>query len=132
RFSLMREMACDDLEGSAGHDVLIDHLQGHDFFDVEVWPKARFEILTTTHLGDGEDGSLNLGIEGNLEMKGQSHPIKFEAAAGLTPDGRPAAQATLSIDRTRWGVIYGSGRFFARLAGHLVNDQIDLELKVVV
>ena len=35
------------------------------------------------------------------------------------------------IDRTDWGVLYGSGRFFRRLAGHLVNDSIELQLRLL-
>jgi len=55
----------------------------------------------------------------------------FEAAAGWTGDGRPAAQALVPIDRTLWNVIYGSGRLFSGLGGHLVSDLIELELRMV-
>jgi hypothetical protein len=48
------------------------------------------------------------------------------------PDGRAGAQGTVSIDRTRWNVMYGSGRYFDRLAGHLVNDEIELRLRLVL
>jgi len=40
------------------------------------------------------------------------------------------AQAWLEIDRTRWGVNYGSGRLFAWLGKHVVNDHIGLHLKI--
>jgi len=36
-----------------------------------------------------------------------------------------------SFDRTRWKVLYGSGRFFHRLGMNLVNDLIQLEIKIV-
>ena len=39
--------------------------------------------------------------------------------------------ATLAFDRTLWGSIYGSGKFFRRLAGHLVNDLVEIQVKVV-
>ena len=42
------------------------------------------------------------------------------------------AQATVVCDRTRCGVNYGSGRLFRRLAGHLVNDEIELRLRLVL
>ena len=53
------------------------------------------------------------------------------ATTGLTPEGKPAAQATLALDRTAWGSIYGSARFFQRLGMHLVNDFVDLQLRMV-
>jgi hypothetical protein len=39
-------------------------------------------------------------------------------------DGTYAAQAFITIDRTEWGVLYGSSRFFARLGDHVVNDHL--------
>jgi hypothetical protein len=68
---------------------------------------------------------------GDLTLKGISDPLTFRAAAGMTPDGKAAAQAVLSFDRTYWNVLYGSGRYFHRLGMHLVYDLIDLEIKIV-
>ncbi len=56
---------------------------------------------------------------------------EFTAAAGLTAEGKPAAQAAFSIDRTRWGILYGSGRFFKRLAGHVVNDMLEFQIRII-
>ena len=68
---------------------------------------------------------------GDLTLKGTSGPLTFRAAAGVTPDGKAAAQAVLSFDRTYWNVLYASGRYFHRLGMHLVYDLIDLEIKIV-
>jgi rhodanese-related sulfurtransferase len=127
----LKRIDCVDLAGSDYHSVLIHHLQDHDFFDVERFPEARLSITSATHLDAGSPGSPNLHLHAQLTIKGQTHPIEFLAAAGITPEGLLAAQATFSIDRTRWGVLYGSGKFFHRLAGHLVNDLIDFEVKIV-
>jgi hypothetical protein len=53
------------------------------------------------------------------------------ATSGVTPDGKAAAQAVFSFDRTRWKVLYGSGRFCHRLGMNLVNDLIEFEIKIV-
>ena len=53
-------------------------------------------------------------------------------AAGVGPDGVAGAQGTLAFDRTRWNVMYGSSRFFDGLAGHLVNDEIEVRLRLVL
>jgi rhodanese-related sulfurtransferase len=127
----LKRIECVDLAGSDYHSVLIHHLQDHDFFDVERFPEARLSITSATHLDSASLGSPDLHVHAELTIKGQTHPIDFPAAAGMTPEGLLAAQATFSIDRTRWGVLYGSGKFFHRLAGHLVNDMIDFEVKIV-
>lgn len=114
------QLHCNDLEGEM-HDLLIQHLLSHDFFDIECFPEMRVEI----------SGASQDEIEAELTIKSQTHPIRFPIASGLTAEGLPAAQATLAIDRTRWGVLYGSKKLFHRLAGHLVNDQIEIDLRIV-
>lgn len=126
----MNQMTCSDLRDSM-HDVLIEHLQSDDFFDTGRYPDARFVITRARHIPSTEDGAQNLHVTGGATIKGQTHPIAFDLSAGLTDEGLPAAQGVISLDRTRWGVIYGSGKFFKRLAGHLVNDTIELELRLL-
>jgi polyisoprenoid-binding protein YceI len=110
---------------------LIDHLRGDDFFDVERFPEASFVIHAVRPINDATIGQTNLEISGDLTLKGVSGPLTFRAAAGVTSEGKAAAQAVLSFDRTRWNVVYGSGRLFHGLGMHLVNDLIDLEIKIV-
>jgi len=76
-------------------------------------------------------GRPNLEINADVTLKGISGPLKFLATAGVIPEGKAAAQAVLSFDRTRWKVLYGSGRFFHRLGRNLVDDLIELEIKIV-
>ena len=123
-------MTCTDLAGSPLHEVLIHHLQSDDFFDTERFPTATLTITKATRIAE-TPGSLNLEVTADLTLRGVTRPICFLASAGLTPEGQPGAQAALALDRTRWGVIYGSGKFFRRLAGHLVNDRIELSVKLV-
>ena len=127
----LRQLECTDLKDSKLHDVLIHHLESDDFFDVANHPTARFVITGSTPIADACPGGPNLEIEGDLTLRGKTESIQFTATAGLTPEGTPAAQAAFAIDRTRWGVLYGSGKFFKRLAGHLVNDQIEFQLRII-
>ncbi|MGA8660399.1 MAG: YceI family protein [Chthoniobacterales bacterium] len=127
----LNNIVCFDLQGTEWHDVLINHLQSDDFFDVERFPEALFVINTARTIDGASLGQPNVEIIGDLTLKSISAPLRFRAAAGVTPDGKAAAQAVLSFDRTHWNVLYGSGRFFQRLGMHLVNDLIDLEIKIV-
>ena len=127
----LRGLTCADLAGSELHDVLIAHLHNEDFFDVENFPEARIRIQGTEPVGPASPGAPNLRISAELSLRGRTHPIEFTAASGITPEGKAAAQAALAIDRTRWGVLYGSGKFFHRLAGHLVNDLIEFQVRLL-
>jgi polyisoprenoid-binding protein YceI len=117
----MADMTCDDLAGSELHDVLIDHLKSHDFFDVGVHPTATVEVRAA----DEREATVE------LTLKGVTGEVIIPLEAGLNEDGCPVTQAAFSIDRTKWNVLYGSRRFFKRLAGHLVNDRIEIELRLI-
>lgn len=127
----MRGITCSDLAGSPMHDILIAHLLSDDFFDAEVFPDASFVITQTSPVNGASPGAPNLSVSGELTLKGLTRPVEFPACAGITPDGKLAAQASFAIDRTKWNVVYGSGKFFRNLGGHLVNDLIDLNLRIV-
>ncbi len=127
----MAAISCHDLAGSPLHDVLVAHLRSDDFFDTEKFPEATLVMAAAAMPEGATPGSQNLLISGDLTMKDVTAPIQFSASAGVTPDGRLAAQADFDIDRTRWNVLYGSGRFFQRLGGHLVNDLIGIRLRIV-
>lgn len=126
----MRRITCSDLMGNALHEVLIRHLESDDFFDVERYPEARFQFAEGVICSESA-GCRNLRLAGSLTLRGITKPLSIESSAGFTPDGKAALQASLLIDRTEWNVLYGSGKFFHRLAGHLVNDHIELQLRIL-
>ena len=127
----MAAMTCQDLAGDPLHDVLIAHLKSDDFFDVELYPEARFAITSTERAVNATPGAPNLMVRGELTLKRTTRPVEFLATAGVTPEGKAAAQAAFAIDRTLWDVLYGSGKYFRHLGGHLVNDLIEIQLRVV-
>lgn len=126
----MRRITCSDLAGDALHEVLIHHLESDDFFDVARFPEALFRFDRTERCSESP-GCCNLKLHGHLTLRGITKPLVIGAAAGFTPEGKAALQATFTLDRTDWGVLYGSGRFFRKLAGHLVNDSIELQLRIL-
>jgi rhodanese-related sulfurtransferase/polyisoprenoid-binding protein YceI len=121
-----------NLEDGPMRGVLEDHLKSDDFFDVERFPSASIKLLSTESIPDACKGLPNLRVRCQLTMKGISNELEFLAATGLNGDGHWTVQANFDFDRTKWDVIYGSGRFFRNLGMHLVNDLISVELKLVV
>jgi polyisoprenoid-binding protein YceI/rhodanese-related sulfurtransferase len=127
----MHAIVCHDLSGDQLHDVLIAHLQSDDFFDVELYPESKFIVSSAESVSQPTPGAPNLKVHGELTLKNVALPVELLATAGMTPEGKAAAQASLAIDRTLWHVIYGSGKYFRNLGGHLVNDMIELQLRIV-
>jgi rhodanese-related sulfurtransferase/polyisoprenoid-binding protein YceI len=127
----MRAITCLDLHGDPSHDVLIDHLLSEDFFDVERFPEARFLITRTQPIPGATAGMPDLAVRGELALKNVARPVAFVATTGITAEGKSAAQAVLSFDRTKWNVLYGSGKYFRNLGEHLVSDLIEIQLRIV-
>jgi rhodanese-related sulfurtransferase/polyisoprenoid-binding protein YceI len=120
-----------NLEESPLRKILEDHLKSDDFFDVERFPEAVVELSDIAEIADASVGTPNLRIKGAMTMKGVTDEIEFLASAHCNADGQWIAQANFDFDRTKWNVIYGSGRFFRNLGMHVVNDLISLQLKIV-
>jgi hypothetical protein len=49
-----------------------------------------------------------------------------ESAAGIN------LEAHFDLDRTEWGIIYGSARFFEHLGMHQVFEAISISLRLVM
>jgi polyisoprenoid-binding protein YceI/rhodanese-related sulfurtransferase len=120
-----------DLTDPAYNALLISHLKSDDFFHVSRFPTAAFEFTADTPIPDATPGTPNHQVSGMLTIKGISMPVVFPALIAPRADGGISAQAHFDIDRTQWGVLYGSGKLFEKLGIHLVNDIITLELQLV-
>jgi rhodanese-related sulfurtransferase len=110
--------------------VLIAHLKSDDFFDVQRFPVAEFQLAKIAALPDARPGNPNCEVTGTLTLKGVSGDVVFPAIIAPAADGLLAADAHFDIDRTQWDVLYGSGKFYEKLGKHLVNDEISLALKL--
>lgn len=127
----MKSITDEDLTDSVMNKMLIHHLASDDFFDIETYPEAFFKITSADPIDGVPLGLPNYQIKGELTLRGKTEPIDFLAQVTLREDGCYIAQAMVDMDRTRWGVLYGSGKRFARLGPHLVNDIVHLHVKIV-
>lgn len=123
----MTRIADLDLQGTDLAAVLVSHLLSDDFFDVARYPTAEAKLRGSLPIPASSAGSPNLLVDAELTIKGISHPVEFPAIIMQEKDGIKM-QTAFEIDRTKWNVIYGSGKFFKGLGSHLVNDTISIEL----
>jgi rhodanese-related sulfurtransferase len=111
--------------------TLVAHLLSEDFFNVERYPKTKLTLAITTPLLGVAKSEPNFDCSGVLSLRGVTDSIDFQANVCRTSDGRIAAATDFPLDRTRFGAIYGSGRFFRNLGYHLVFDEIRIGVRVV-
>jgi len=110
-----------DKEGNA---KLVNHLKSPDFFDVEKYPSATFEI---TGLEEVEGKMM---LSGNLTLKDAKNNVTFPVSVSNEGDTMTLTSETFSIDRTKWNVQYGSKSIFDNLGDKFINDEIELKIMV--
>jgi polyisoprenoid-binding protein YceI len=120
-----------DLQDEDYKRMLIRHLKSDDFFHVDRYPTATFRLDSSQQIPDATPGSPCQMITGSLELAGRTNLLSFPAEIAAQENGQVRVQAAFDIDRTRWGILYGSGRFFEKLGMHLVSDMISAELFLV-
>ncbi len=108
-------------------DALNKHLKSPDFFDVEKYPTASFQLKGVQKIA----GTTNeYTVTGDLTMKGITNSITFPATI-TGSDAGYTANAVVKIDRTKWDVRFGSGKFFDSLGDAVINDEFELTIKLV-
>lgn len=78
------------------------HLREEDFFDVQKFPKAEFEILGLEELGQ----DIVKG-KGKLTLKGITKEYQFQATITRTSDSEKYS-GSIKINRTDFGMVYQS------------------------
>jgi polyisoprenoid-binding protein YceI len=126
----LQTIDCTDLTDPAIRGMLLKHLADRDFFETALHPLAQFGVERAEAIPDATPGTANCHITGTLTLRGVSAPLSFPALVAVAEDNTLTAQAWFELDRTQWGANYGSGRLFAWLGKHVVNDHVGLHLKI--
>jgi polyisoprenoid-binding protein YceI len=113
-----------DLTPETGRDMLLGHLKSDDFFSVSAHPTTQLALKTVTAAGNHSN------VVADLTIKGITHEVTFPAKIALT-DKQVTATAEFNINRTKWGIKYGSGSFFADLGDKAIRDEFKVEVHLV-
>lgn len=122
----MNSITDEDLEGEEKAN-LEAHLKGTaegkegDFFNVKEYPTAKFEMT----------GLENNIVKGNLTIKDKTNAIEFPATVTMEGDKMMLKSETFEIDRTKWGVNYGSKSIFPNLGDKFISDAVKITVSLV-
>ena len=116
----MESMENTDMKGE-GAAKLMGHLKSDDFFGTATHPTSSFTITKVTPTDSGYD------IIGDLTIKGITNPVSFSATAG-----QYLANADIKVDRTAYGIKYGSGSFFDNLGDKAIDNEFSLKVNLVL
>jgi polyisoprenoid-binding protein YceI len=100
------------------------HLASDDFFSIEKFPTATFELINVKPQSDG-----TFHLEGNLTIKNITHFTGFDATI-KSNENAFALAGKLVIDRTKYDIRFRSGNFFKDLGDTLIYNDFELDFNI--
>lgn len=101
-------------------EKLVGHLKSDDFFKVATYPTAKIVVKSVE----------NNNVTAELTILDVTKQITFPATISVADD-KVNVTANFSINRTDWGIVYGSGNFFDLAKDKTIKDEIDFQVNIV-
>lgn len=98
------------------------HLKSGDFFEVEKFPTASYEITKVT---PSTEGDYNTNLDGNLTVKGITKPVQFKANVSVKDGEVSIATEPKDIMREEFGV-----KFQAPAENGVLKNEVTLQINV--
>jgi polyisoprenoid-binding protein YceI len=108
-----------DVTDPATNAQFYGHLASDDFFSIDQYPEADFEITAVN----------NDHVTGNLTIKGITHAVSFDVNVSIAGDTLTAT-GKLVVDRTKYDIKFRSGNFFTNLGDTLIYNDFDLNVNI--
>jgi len=119
-----------DLEGG-GKESLDGHLKSDDFFGVEQFPTAQFELTQLNPIRGGEN-EANFIAQGKVTIKGRSEEVSFPVIVSMAAEGA-SISGNMTLDRSKFDVQFRSQSFFdaSTLGDKLIYDEFTIGFELV-
>jgi len=126
----MKTLKATDITDAENQTKFVGHMTSDDFFGVEKNPTSVFKIVSVTPIKGAAKDADNATIAGDMTIKGVTQRISFPAKVGVK-DGVAAASGKVTIDRTKFGLKYGSKSFFESIGDKAIYDDFTLSFNVI-
>lgn len=113
----------DLMEDAEQKTKLENHLKSGDFFEVEKFPTASFEITKIDKSPANSD--YNTILHGNLTIKGITKPMQFNANVMVNANEVTIATEPTDIKREDFGV-----KFQIPVANGLIKNEVNIQILV--
>ncbi len=126
----MKTIKATDITDVEQHTKFVGHMSSEDFFGVGKNPTSTFKIVSVTPIKGAAAAADNATIAGDMTIKGVTNRITFPAKVGVK-NGVAAATGKFTIDRTKFGLRYGSKSFFDSIGDKAIYDDFTLDFNVL-
>lgn len=118
-----------DLSSEEGADYLDAHLKSDDFFLSKIFPEAKYSFENIQSVEIPYQTDINYIINGHLTIKDITKKQDINTLVSKVED-KLILSARVEIDKTKWGMIYGSTKFFKYLGMHKIFDTFQIEIRI--
>lgn len=118
----MNSLTSTDITDAEYNKKYVGHMKSGDFFNTEKYPEAKLVIKSSKKTDKG------LEAKGDLTMIGQTKPVTFVIQNLKKNENMVTGKSHLVLDRTKWGLKYGSGSFFKGLGDKTIHDEFTLDV----
>jgi polyisoprenoid-binding protein YceI len=113
----MTSLTATDLSGEY-QGKLNGHLKADDFFGTEKFPSATLVFKKIA-----VKGANTYSVTGDLTIKGVTNPVTFDLATTSN-----SATTKFNVNRTKYGIRYGSKSFFDSIGDKAIDDEFELSV----
>lgn len=124
----MTNFTVENFEDEESKNKLTGHLQSGDFFNVEAYPTATFE-MTKLEAATGEYNSM---LTGNLTILDQTKSISFKANVNVAADKVSVQSEKFAVDRREWGLVYNVEGTAGVPADYIIANDISFTINATV
>lgn len=119
----MASLSSEDLKEKPEDQAKLEgHLKSADFFEVEKFPTASYEITKVTPMAEGDYNTL---LDGNLVIKGISKPTQFKANVSVKGSEVSIFTEPKDVMREDFGV-----KFQSPAANGVIKNEVTLQIRI--
>ncbi|NOX46338.1 MAG: YceI family protein [Chlorobi bacterium] len=116
-----------DIDYKLMRDVLVNTLKSPDFFDIEKFPYAHFDLVRVKEIS-----AENFEVVGNLTLKNVTNQIRFQSNIQYQDSLIKVGSERFSIDRTKWGITIYSENFEQTDKSFLFTDLVEIQISLLL
>ncbi len=117
----MNSLQVTDLKAGEGKEKLEGHLKAPDFFGTDKFATSKIVFKSVKAKTAGV-----YTVTADLTIKNITKPVTFDLAVA-----KNSATTTFKVDRTKYGIEYGSGSIFDNLGDKAIYDEFTLTVNLV-
>lgn len=121
----MNSLTSTDITDPEYNTKYVTHMKSSDFFDTQKYPETKVVIKGSKKIDNG------LEVKADLTLLGITKAISFLVKDIKVSNNSFSGKSNLTLNRTKWGLKYGSSSFIKGLGDKAINDDFNLTVEIL-